>query len=227
MRAPVIEVRVLPPPQRLERPAGLVVLEPWTGSAATAATSSDSRTGCLVVGIRIEDLEVVVIWGEALRQPRAQLVEVGSAPTSGSELSGRITSVVAPSCAPASWISETSSRSSGTVSFLPSPRASASAPSRKSGHSLRSCQQALPSPDLAPPARQENVAENQVCQTSRSLRPSNARPSVTSSAYSRSPPTGRPLAAWSPAAPSVSPAGPGTSRSPHLRGSGQWPGSAR
>src|SRR4029077_2021086 len=54
----------------------------------------------------------------------------GSSPTSGSQLPGRITSLLAPSCAPASRIWDTSSSSSGTVSSPPR-WASASTPSMK------------------------------------------------------------------------------------------------
>src|SRR6201996_4374345 len=54
----------------------------------------------------------------------------GSSPTSGSQFPGRITSLLAPSCAPASRIWDTSSSSSGTVSSPPR-WASASTPSMK------------------------------------------------------------------------------------------------
>src|ERR1700744_4346845 len=54
----------------------------------------------------------------------------GSSPTAGSQLPGRITSLLAPSCAPASRIWDTSSSSSGTVSSPPL-WASASTPSMK------------------------------------------------------------------------------------------------
>src|SRR6204780_2893438 len=54
----------------------------------------------------------------------------GSSPTSGSQFPGRIPARLAPSCAPASRICDTSRSSIGTVSSPP-PRASASTPSMK------------------------------------------------------------------------------------------------
>src|SRR6266516_2728513 len=75
----------------------------------------------------------------------------GSAPTSGSQLPGGITSLLAPSCAPASRICDTSSSSSGTVSSPPSPVASAPTPSTKSRAWLatRSASGCQPSADPA------------------------------------------------------------------------------
>ena len=136
--APVVEVGVLPPPQRLERPAGLVVLRPWMRSAATAARSSESRNGRHAVSVvRVEHLGVLVDRGQPPARPVRSASRSGSAPTSGSQLPGRITSLLAPSCAPASRIWDTSSSSSGTVSSPPSPWASAATPSMKSLHARR------------------------------------------------------------------------------------------
>src|SRR5215470_3115571 len=75
----------------------------------------------------------------------------GSAPTSGSQLPGGITSLLAPSCAPASRIWDTSSSSTGTSWSPPSPVASAPTPSRKSRAwaATRSASGCQPSPDPA------------------------------------------------------------------------------
>src|SRR5579859_486677 len=106
---------------------------PWIRSAATAARSSDSRNA---VGLesRYGSNSSPYSSHAASRSasPPLSTSRSGSAPTSGSALPGGITSLLAPSCAPASITCATSSSRSGTISSPPSPRASAARASRKS-----------------------------------------------------------------------------------------------
>src|SRR5215467_14038757 len=106
---------------------------PWIRSAATAARSSESRKA---VGLesRYGSKSSAYSSHAASRSARPALSSSrsGSAPMSGSALPGGITSLLAPSCAPASMTCATSSSSSGTTSSAPSPRASAARASRKS-----------------------------------------------------------------------------------------------
>src|SRR5579859_5274426 len=106
---------------------------PWIRSAATAARSSDSRNA---VGLesRYGSNSSPYSSHAASRSasPPLSTSRSGSAPTSGSALPGGMTSLLAPSCAPASITCATSSSRSGTISSPPSPRASAARASRKS-----------------------------------------------------------------------------------------------
>src|ERR1022692_3170729 len=102
-------------------------------SAATAARSSDSRNGVARVSAYGSKISAYSSQSSSrAASPVRSRSRSGSAPTSGSQLPGRMTSLLAPSFAPASRIWATSSSSSGTVSSPPSPLASAAAPSRKS-----------------------------------------------------------------------------------------------
>ena len=117
----------------------------------------------------------------------------GSGPESGSNRSLGTTSAMAPSRAPATstWVTASSTIGSATSGLVPvatswSPRG------RRARRSAMSAASRVSSPRSFSTASRAWAAA--VRQTSSSLLPSNARPRVTSSAYSRSPPTGRPLA---------------------------------
>src|SRR5580698_1028682 len=104
-------------------------------SAATVARSSDSRNGVAwwsAYGSKISAYSSNPASRAARPVRSASRARSGSAPISGSQLLGRITSLLAPSCAPASMTWAVSSRSMGTVSSALSPRATAVSPSRKS-----------------------------------------------------------------------------------------------
>src|SRR5690348_4715994 len=101
-------------------------------SAATAAMSSEIRNGSAEVSLYGSKTSAYSSTADSRpARPVRSASRSGSAPTSGSQLPGRMMSLLAPSCAPASRIWATSSSSSGTVSSLPSPAASAVTPSRK------------------------------------------------------------------------------------------------
>src|SRR5215472_4921041 len=106
---------------------------PWIRSAATAERSSESRNA---VGLesRYGSKSSAYSSHAASRsaKPTLSSSRSGSAPMSGSALPGGITSLLAPSCAPASMTCATSSSNSGTISSSPSPRPSAARASRKS-----------------------------------------------------------------------------------------------
>src|SRR6266568_646086 len=106
---------------------------PWIRAAATAARSSESLNAVGLVS-RYGSKSSAYSSHAASRAARPTLStsRSGSAPTSGSAFPGGITSVLAPSCAPASITCATSSNSSGTISSPPSPRPSAASASRKS-----------------------------------------------------------------------------------------------
>ena len=98
-----------------------------------------------------------------------------SGPGSGSKRATGTTSSTAPSRAPMTSTCDSASRAIGNVASGLLPAAISRTVRGTSGRRPRTPR----------PARSSR-------QTSSSLRPSNARPRVTSSAYSRSPPTGRP-----------------------------------
>src|SRR5690349_3793240 len=100
-------------------------------SAATAAMSSEIRNGRAEVSLYGSKTSAYSSTADSRpARPVRSASRSGSSPTSGSQLPGRITSLLAPSCAPASRIWDTSSSSSGTVSSPP-PWASAATPSTK------------------------------------------------------------------------------------------------
>src|ERR1700733_9212221 len=75
--APVVHVRVLPPPQRLQRPPRLVVLEPMDqvgGHGGDVVGDAEWQAGRVLV--RVEYLGVLVARAEQLGQPGTQLVQV-------------------------------------------------------------------------------------------------------------------------------------------------------
>src|SRR5579859_5917186 len=100
-------------------------------SAATAAMSSEIRKGSAELSLYGSNTSAYSSTADSRpARPVRSASRSGSSPTSGSQLPGRITSLLAPSCAPASRIWDTSSSSSGTVSSPPR-WASASTPSTK------------------------------------------------------------------------------------------------
>src|SRR5262245_16380265 len=119
-------------------------------SAATVARSSESRNR--VGRLSAYGSNSSPYSSQAARRrasPVRRTSMSGSAPTSGSQLPGGITSLLAPSCAPASRICDISSSSSGTISSPPSPVASAPTPSTKSRAwpAIRLASGCQPSPD--------------------------------------------------------------------------------
>src|SRR6266567_87224 len=106
---------------------------PWIRAAATAARSSESLNAVGLVSRYGSNSSAYSSHASSRpARPALSASRSGSAPTSGSALPGGITSLLAPSCAPASITCATSSSSSGTISSLPSPRPSAASASRKS-----------------------------------------------------------------------------------------------
>src|SRR6266568_226446 len=106
---------------------------PWIRAAATAARSSESLNAVGLVSRYGSNSSAYSSHASSRSaRPTLSASRSGSAPTSGSALPGGITSLLAPSCAPASITCATSSSSSGTISSLPSPRPSAARASRKS-----------------------------------------------------------------------------------------------
>src|SRR3954452_11580540 len=100
-------------------------------SAATSAMSSEIRNGRHKESLYGSNTSAYSSTADSrVARPVRRASRSGSSPTSGSQLPGRITSLLAPSCAPASRIWDTSSSSSGTVSSPPL-WASASTPSMK------------------------------------------------------------------------------------------------
>src|SRR5690242_8883520 len=100
-------------------------------SAATSAMSSDIRNGRTEVSLYGSNTSAYSSTADSrAARPVRSASRSGSSPTSGSQLPAGITSLLAPSCAPASRIWDTSSSSSGTVSSPPLC-ASASTPSMK------------------------------------------------------------------------------------------------
>src|SRR5690349_9527965 len=100
-------------------------------SAATSAMSSEIRNGRHEVSLYGSKTSAYSSTADnRAARPVRSASRSGSSPTSGSQLPAGITSLLAPSCAPASRIWDTSSSSSGTVSSPP-PWASAATPSMK------------------------------------------------------------------------------------------------
>src|ERR687895_114682 len=75
--APVVEVGVLPPPQRLQRAALLVVAQPVHEVARDVdQVVGEPVRGRLGVLVRVEDLDVLVEHGESLGEPLSYGVQV-------------------------------------------------------------------------------------------------------------------------------------------------------
>src|SRR5215831_4096579 len=121
-------------------------------SAATSAMSSEIRNGRHEESLYGSNTSAYSSTADSrAARPVRSASRSGSSPTSGSQLPAGITSLLAPSCAPASRIWDTSSSSTGTSWSPPSPVASAPTPSRKSRAwpATRSASGCQPSPDPA------------------------------------------------------------------------------
>src|SRR5262245_19831480 len=78
MSSPMVHIGVLPPPQRLGRPVGLVVPQPVdeVGSDRREVIREPER-GRHGVLVRVEDLGVLVAVGEPFGQPDPESIEIG------------------------------------------------------------------------------------------------------------------------------------------------------
>ena len=182
--APRGDVGELPPPQRLLDVAQAVVAQPGLEVGGDAGEVVGELALDHLRDVGVEDVAVGVDAVEHLGQPQPHLVEVGLGADVGLVLWRGAKSRCAPSRAPASeiWLISSSS------SEIARPASPSRAISRRASRKLEK-ESAISG--RSPPSRWSTAFSSFIW----ALRlPANARPRVTSSAYSRSPPTGSPLA---------------------------------